>query len=102
MLIPKEVQSIIAKLQKADFEAFAVGGCVRDALLGKQPNDWDVATDAKPDEIIFVSDLPKTRSGKIMRRILRNIAEGKEELGDLTTLRNPEVVEEIKEAIGKS
>ncbi len=57
---------------------------------------------AKPDEIIFVSDLPKTRSGKIMRRILRNIAEGKEELGDLTTLRNPEVVEEIKEAIGKS
>ncbi len=55
---------------------------------------------AKPEDIIFVSDLPKTRSGKIMRRILRNIAEGKP-LGDLTTLRNPEVVEEIKEAVKK-
>lgn len=52
---------------------------------------------AKPDKIQFVSGLPKTRSGKIMRRILRKIAEGEtENLGDTTTLLDPGVVEEIK------
>src|SRR5215204_1766281 len=51
---------------------------------------------AKPDKIQFVKGLPKTRSGKIMRRILRKIAEGaKENLGDTTTLLDPGVVEEI-------
>ncbi|HSF45069.1 MAG TPA: acetate--CoA ligase [Chitinophagaceae bacterium] len=52
---------------------------------------------AKPDRIQFVSGLPKTRSGKIMRRILRKIAEGEtENLGDISTLLDPGVVEEIK------
>jgi acetyl-CoA synthetase len=52
---------------------------------------------AKPDKIQFVSGLPKTRSGKIMRRILRKIAEGEtENLGDTSTLLDPNVVEEIK------
>ncbi len=52
---------------------------------------------AKLDKIQFVSGLPKTRSGKIMRRILRKIAEGDfSNFGDITTLLNPEVVEEIK------
>jgi len=52
---------------------------------------------AKPDKIQFVPGLPKTRSGKIMRRILRKIAEGEtENLGDTTTLLDPGVVEEIK------
>ncbi len=52
---------------------------------------------AKPDKIQFVSGLPKTRSGKIMRRILRKIAEGEtDNLGDITTLLDPAVVEEIK------
>lgn len=52
---------------------------------------------AKPDKIQFVSGLPKTRSGKIMRRILRKIAEGDmDNLGDTTTLLDPGVVEEIK------
>ena len=52
---------------------------------------------AKPDKIQFVSGLPKTRSGKIMRRILRKIAEGEtENLGDVSTLLDPNVVEEIK------
>lgn len=52
---------------------------------------------AKPDKIQFVSGLPKTRSGKIMRRILRKIAEGDTtNLGDTTTLLDPQVVEEIK------
>jgi acetyl-CoA synthetase len=56
---------------------------------------------AKPDKILIVSGLPKTRSGKIMRRILRKIAEGDGgNLGDITTLLNPEVVDEIKVGAG--
>jgi acetyl-CoA synthetase len=52
---------------------------------------------AKPDKIQIVNGLPKTRSGKIMRRILRKIAEGEmSNLGDTTTLLDPNVVEEIK------
>ena len=52
---------------------------------------------AKLDKIQFVSGLPKTRSGKIMRRILRKIAEGDfESFGDISTLLNPEIVDEIK------
>jgi acetyl-CoA synthetase len=52
---------------------------------------------AKPDKIQFVSGLPKTRSGKIMRRILRKVAEGDtSNLGDVATLLDPSVVEEIK------
>jgi len=50
---------------------------------------------AKPDDIIFSADLPKTRSGKIMRRLLRDIAEGKA-LGDTTTLADPSVVANLK------
>jgi acetyl-CoA synthetase len=51
---------------------------------------------AKPDDIIFAADLPKTRSGKIMRRLLRDIAEGKA-LGDTTTLADPTVVAKLKD-----
>ncbi len=50
---------------------------------------------AKPDQILFAADLPKTRSGKIMRRLLRDIAEGKA-LGDTTTLADPNVVARLK------
>jgi len=52
---------------------------------------------ARPDQILFAADLPKTRSGKIMRRLLRDIAEGKA-LGDTTTLADPAVVSRLKEA----
>jgi acetyl-CoA synthetase len=51
---------------------------------------------ARPDDILFTADLPKTRSGKIMRRLLRDIAEGKA-LGDTTTLADPAVVAKLKE-----
>jgi acetyl-CoA synthetase len=50
---------------------------------------------AKPDDVIFTADLPKTRSGKIMRRLLRDIAEGKA-LGDTTTLADANVVRMLK------
>ena len=51
---------------------------------------------ARPDQILFAADLPKTRSGKIMRRLLRDIAEGKM-LGDMTTLADPAVVRRLKD-----
>ena len=53
---------------------------------------------ARPKRIVWAHDLPKTRSGKIMRRLLRDIAEGRE-LGDVTTLRDPDVVEELDEVV---
>lgn len=51
MKIPAEVKNIIEELKKRGFEAYVVGGCVRDLLLGKEPKDWDVTTSAKPEEI---------------------------------------------------
>jgi acetyl-CoA synthetase len=51
---------------------------------------------ARPEEVLFAADLPKTRSGKIMRRLLRDIAEGRT-LGDTTTLADPAVVQSLKE-----
>jgi acetyl-CoA synthetase len=55
---------------------------------------------AKPDRILIVSGLPKTRSGKIMRRILRKIASNEmDQLGDISTLLNPEIVDEIKNSL---
>jgi len=51
MEIPKEVKSVIEKLKEAGFEAYIVGGCVRDFLRGVEPDDWDIATSAKPEEI---------------------------------------------------
>ncbi len=51
---------------------------------------------SRPKRIIWTADVPKTRSGKIMRRLLRDIAEGRE-LGDVTTLREPGVMKELEE-----
>ncbi len=72
-----------------------------EALLRKQINETvtkEIGAIAKSDKIQFVSGLPKTRSGKIMRRILRKIAEGEvNNIGDTSTLLDPGVVEEIKE-----
>jgi acetyl-CoA synthetase len=53
---------------------------------------------AKPDKILFTRSLPRTRSGKIMRRILRKIAAGQSDYGDISTLTNPEIVKEIEDA----
>ena len=48
---PKEVAEIASKLNEAGFEAYLVGGCVRDMLLDREPKDWDIATNAKPNEV---------------------------------------------------
>jgi len=51
LLVPQEVLQIHSKLRKAGFEAYLVGGCVRDLLIGRTPKDWDITTNAKPEEI---------------------------------------------------
>ncbi|MBI5452116.1 CCA tRNA nucleotidyltransferase [Candidatus Gottesmanbacteria bacterium] len=50
--LPKEAEEILAILKKAHFQAYIVGGCVRDLLLGRETNDWDFTTDATPEQII--------------------------------------------------
>jgi tRNA nucleotidyltransferase (CCA-adding enzyme) len=50
-LVPQEVLDVHSKLRKAGFEAYLVGGCVRDLLLERKPKDWDITTNAKPEEI---------------------------------------------------
>lgn len=48
---PLEVRTVAEELRKAGFEAYLVGGCVRDLLIGRKPKDWDVTTNAKPEDI---------------------------------------------------
>lgn len=57
-IIPEEIVAIVETLEKAGFEAFLVGGCTRDILLGKEPKDWDITTNATPEQIIPL--FPKT------------------------------------------
>jgi acetyl-CoA synthetase len=67
-----------------------------------QLRDWvgkDIGPIAKPDEIRFGDNLPKTRSGKIMRRLLRTIAKGEEITADISTLENPAILEQLKKVI---
>ncbi len=56
MRIPKEIKNIAEVLERAGFEAFIVGGCVRDSLRGVKPNDWDIATNAKPKQTAGLFD----------------------------------------------
>lgn len=51
IILPDKVKQIIETLTAAGFEAYAVGGCVRDSILGRTPEDWDITTSAKPDEV---------------------------------------------------
>ncbi|KON31002.1 hypothetical protein AC482_02290 [miscellaneous Crenarchaeota group-15 archaeon DG-45] len=61
--------------------------------------DATIGPTARPERILFTDDLPKTRSGKIMRRILKSLVR-KESIGDTTTLMNPESVDQLKEKVG--
>lgn len=51
IILPGNVSTIINTLNEAGFEAYAVGGCVRDSLMGRIPNDWDITTNASPEEV---------------------------------------------------
>ncbi|MEE0954351.1 MAG: HD domain-containing protein [Eubacterium sp.] len=49
--LPASVNYILDLLHSADYEAYAVGGCIRDSILGREPNDWDITTSARPEEV---------------------------------------------------
>lgn len=68
--VPADVERVVARLSAAGHEAYVVGGCVRDALRGVDPHDWDVATSATPDEIqkVFRSSLYLNRFGTVVVR----------------------------------
>jgi acetyl-CoA synthetase len=88
---PQEGESIVAYVTpKAGVEG-------DDALLSELRDHVSkvIGKIARPQSIVFTDDLPKTRSGKIMRRLLRDVAEGRE-LGDVTTLQNAPVLDEIR------
>jgi len=67
MKIPKNVKSVVEKLEKKGFQAYLVGGCVRDLLRNVDPKDWDVATNAKPEEIekIFPKSFINNKFGTV-------------------------------------
>ena len=68
--------------------------------LAKQLRDWvahEIGPIAKPDEIRFGDNLPKTRSGKIMRRLLRSLAKNEEITQDVSTLENPAILEQLRQ-----
>jgi acetyl-CoA synthetase len=88
---PREGEAIVAFVTpKADVEG-------DEALLGELRAHVTkvIGKIARPQSIVFTEDLPKTRSGKIMRRLLRDVAEGRE-LGDVTTLQNAPILDEIR------
>ncbi|MHB0884409.1 MAG: CCA tRNA nucleotidyltransferase [Bacillota bacterium] len=53
-IVPPDVQTVLRRLNLHGHQAFVVGGCVRDLVLGKKPQDWDVTTDARPEEVIRI------------------------------------------------
>ena len=67
MKLPKEIKTVLNKLEKAGFEAYAVGGCVRDLLLKQKPKDWDITTKAKPEQIqkIFPDSFYQNKFGTV-------------------------------------
>lgn len=84
MMIPGYVLEAITKLKQAGFEAYIVGGCVRDFLMEKTPKDWDITTNAKPEEMlkIFASGKYENTFGTVIVPIRAELQEGQEK-GDL-------------------
>ena len=55
-MLPQAVRYVLERLEDAGFAAYAVGGCVRDTLLGRTPGDWDVTTAARPEQVLTLFD----------------------------------------------
>ncbi|MBO4235249.1 MAG: HD domain-containing protein [Firmicutes bacterium] len=59
IIIPEEIKYIVSKLEASGYKAYIVGGCVRDAIMGREPKDYDVTTDARPEETTAVFSIDK-------------------------------------------
>lgn len=88
--LPKEVESVAAVLEKNGFSAYLVGGCIRDLLMKRVPKDWDIATNAKPDEVqkLFPDNVYENEFGTVGIKT-RDESGGISEIGviEVTTFR---------------
>lgn len=87
--IPREALEVIQTLQEAGFEAYLVGGCVRDILLGREPEDWDVATNALPEEVLtlFEHSFYENNFGTV-GIVFEEAADDRHKTIEVTTYRN--------------
>ena len=76
-MIPQLVNSILSRLRQAGYQAYAVGGCVRDLLRGETPHDWDVCTSALPEQITACFDGYEISTVGIKHGTVLIIADGK-------------------------
>ena len=104
MKLPSNVQYIINHLQSNSFDAYAVGGCIRDTLIFQKPKDWDICTSATPDEIevLFASKLldnSKKKHGTIRIMLSGEVYEitAMREDGEYTDKRRPDNVNFVKD-----
>src|SRR3989338_7597856 len=89
MNIPEYVKNIVLKLEQAGFEAFIVGGCVRDLIMGLKPKDWDITTNAKPERILelLVGSKYENNFGTVLVPI-KNSQDQTEDVVEVTTYRS--------------
>ena len=85
IVLPKNVKLIIDILNKNNFEAFIVGGCVRDSIIGLTPHDWDICTNAKPEEIKKCFEFFNTFDSGIKHGTISIVIDG--EVYEVTTYR---------------
>jgi tRNA nucleotidyltransferase (CCA-adding enzyme) len=89
MNIPKFIKEIITKIEKAGFEAYIVGGCVRDLLMDREPKDWDVTTNARPEDVlkIFPESVYENNFGTVLVKVKNKDGET-EQVVEVTTYRS--------------
>ncbi len=89
MAIPNYINNIIEKLEASDYEAFVAGGCVRDLLLGRAPKDWDITTNARPEQVLAVFTEGKYENifGTVLLPVKNEQGET-EEVVEITTYRS--------------
>jgi tRNA nucleotidyltransferase (CCA-adding enzyme) len=107
--VPKEVSHVTKTLEEAGFESFLVGGCVRDLILGREPKDWDITTNAKPEQIVelFEKTVYENDFGTVGVVVPRETPEGQENMivevtpyrleGKYTDFRHPDQVKFSKD-----
>jgi tRNA nucleotidyltransferase (CCA-adding enzyme) len=95
--LPSAVSAALERLERAGFDAFAVGGCVRDSIIGRVPNDWDITTSARPEETAAVfADLRTIETG-IKHGTLTVLYDGMPL--EITTFRNDGVYEDNRHPV---
>lgn len=96
MEIPSIVKNIIKNIEKNNFEAFIIGGCVRDLLLGKTPHDWDLTSNAKPQEIleIFPEAKYENNFGTVLLPI--QLENKKNSIIEITTYRSEQTYRDMR------